>query len=191
MKRSGRNFRKRWRRRTQFQHRSLQKIRKRQQQRDKLMRLMNRCRIGPGKLFYPPLNHFNIVEKQNKCLCLSSGYKCMDSFPCMLFLKILILSDCFVFYIYIMWVGFFLSHCCQDGLFINVLNFIFKYSWICGSSQTLCLMSVCSFFRAILICRQKVYYWGFCSGTWHCVTGYMLPDILRQWNGLIFEGWNI
>jgi len=39
------------------------------------MRLMNRCGIGPGKLFFPALHLFNSVEKQNKCLCLSSGYK--------------------------------------------------------------------------------------------------------------------
>ena len=44
------------------------------------MRLMNRCGIGPGKLFYPALHFFNNVEKQKKCLCLSSGYKCMDFF---------------------------------------------------------------------------------------------------------------
>jgi hypothetical protein len=51
------------------------------------MRLMNRCGIGPGKLFYPLLHFFNSLVKQNICLCVSSGYKCMDFFLCVFFLK--------------------------------------------------------------------------------------------------------
>lgn len=160
------------------------------------MRLMNRCGIGPGKLFYPVLHLFNSVEKQNKCLCLSSDSKCMDFFLCMLFLKICILSDCFVFDICVMWVGIFsfsllsgwsLHKCFKLHLLIQ-LNIWSKPNTV--FDDCVFILYSCSNLQTESILLGLLF-WDWKQVASDCATGYLLPDALRQWNGLIFKGWNV